>query len=91
MAELNIPIVIEGYEIIEKMKAEGRFVPVTRCAECVHRPFRRFAGVTAKFESFEISEIFDFPEGSKCPLIPAEMIMPDDFFCKYGEPKEGEK
>lgn len=84
MAEFKIPIVIDGIEIIEKMKAEGRFVPVTRCGECKHRGFHRAFNCRGDIMT-------DFPENSRCPMRAGLLIMPDDFFCKYGEPKEDEK
>lgn len=69
MAQIEIPIVIDGLEIIEKMKAEGKLVAVTRCAECVHS----YEDIGGRVCSYGVC---------------VDCYVPDDFFCRYGEPKE---
>ena len=69
MAQFKIPIVIDGLEIIEKMKAEGKLVAVTRCAECVHS----YEDIGGRICSYGVC---------------VDCVVPDDFFCKDGEPKE---
>lgn len=36
MAKLEIPIHIDGMEIIEQLKKEGKLVAVVRCKDCKH-------------------------------------------------------
>lgn len=73
MAQLQIPIVIDGLDAmnkaIEKMKEEGTLVAVTRCAECVHS-YEDIGGRTCSYG------------------VCVDCVVPDDFFCRYGEPKE---
>lgn len=36
MAKLEIPIHIDGIELIEQLKKEGKLVAVVRCKDCVY-------------------------------------------------------
>ncbi len=56
-------------------------VPVVRCEKCKHRGFHRALNCIGDVMT-------DFPENSKCPMQATLLIMPDDFYCKYGERKE---
>lgn len=74
------------YALYNEETGEAVFKPkvvceLVRCGKCKHRGFHRVFNCRGDVMT-------DFPENSKCPMRAALLIMPDDFYCKYGERKD---
>ena len=80
---------LDDTEVVEQFIDTAPSIDIVRCRECKHRPIKEDAD-GADF-GFNIIA----PEGSnRCPCLVDDgwySWMPkDDFFCGYGESKEGE-